>query len=189
MTSQLWNVPNLLSLSRLPLTVLVCVCVEYRWWVVGLAAFLVAAVTDWLDGWWARRFNQFTSIGRSLDPLTDKVMIGATFIFLIPVPEVGIRPWMVTVVIARELLITGLRGVVEASGKTFGADWFGKLKTVLQCVVLAAVFVVQTLRAEVFPTGLTAAADGAYTLLLYLMLAATVGSGVQYTVKAARLLR
>lgn len=183
-----WNVPNLLSLSRLPLAVVLFVCISYEAWPVGLAVFAVAGFTDWLDGWWARRFNQQTPIGRSLDPLTDKVLLGGAFVYFIPVPDAGVAPWMATVVVCRELLVTGLRGMVEATGKKFGADWFGKLKTVLQCAAVAGVLLVLTLRDSVL-VGLAETLAPVQRGLLYAMLAATVGSLVQYSVKAWRLLR
>lgn len=185
--SPIWNVPNLLSLSRLPLAVGLFVCISVGAWAVGLAIFAVAAITDWLDGWWARRFNQLTPVGRALDPLTDKVLIGGTFIYLIPVPEAGILPWMVTVVICRELLITGIRGMVEATGQKFGADWFGKLKTVLQCAVIIGVLLLQTLRSW-GETSVVMSLEPVQSVLLWAMLAATVGSAVQYLVKAIRML-
>ncbi|HET6575495.1 MAG TPA: CDP-alcohol phosphatidyltransferase family protein [Fimbriiglobus sp.] len=185
----LWTVPNLLSLSRLPLAVVLCACIAAEAWPAALAVFAAAALTDWLDGWWARRFNQGSALGRSLDPLTDKVLVGAAFIYLIPVAGAGIAPWMVAVVVCRELLVTGLRGVVEAAGKQFGADWFGKLKTALQCAVLVGVFVILSLHDRPWAADSLPALEGVYRVLLYAMLAATVGSMAQYVVKAARLLR
>jgi CDP-diacylglycerol---glycerol-3-phosphate 3-phosphatidyltransferase len=187
MRSELWNVPNLLSLSRLPLTILLCWAIAAGWWAVGLATFAVAALTDWLDGWWARRFNQLTAVGRALDPLTDKVLIASAFIFLIPVKDAGIDPWVVAVVVVREVLITGLRGMVEAAGKKFGADWFGKLKTVLQCAVLIGVLLLKTLAANDWLTDAVPVLTWVQLGLLWAMLLATVGSGVQYAVRAARL--
>jgi CDP-diacylglycerol--glycerol-3-phosphate 3-phosphatidyltransferase len=187
--SELWSVPNLLSLSRLPLTVVVCACVSFEWWLAGFAAFCLAASTDWLDGWWARRYGPLTAVGRNLDPLTDKVLIGAVFIFLIRVPDTHIHPWVVAVVIARELLVTGLRGIIEATGKTFGADWFGKLKTVLQCAVLIGALLLKTLDQYEWLTPLRPPLGSVYLALLAGMLVATVGSAVQYGVKASRLLR
>ncbi len=183
------NVPNLLSLSRLPLAVVLFACIDHGLWAAGLAVFALAALTDWLDGWWARRFDQGTPLGRSLDPLTDKVLIGGAFIFLIPVDGAGVAPWMVAVVVCRELLVTGLRGMVEAAGKKFGADWFGKLKTVLQCAALVGVLLILSLRERPWAADAAAALWPAYQAVLYAMLAATVGSMVQYLVKAARLLR
>ena len=188
MASTFWNVPNTLSLSRLPLAVVLFACIAHELWLVGLVVFLVAAITDWLDGWWARRFQQFTAIGRSLDPLTDKVLVCGTFIYLIPVPSSHIMPWMVTVIIARELLITGLRGIVEATGKKFGADWFGKLKTVLQMTVLIGILLLQTLRGQEWLMDVIPTLEYIYLVLLGAMIFATIGSGVQYTIKAVKLL-
>jgi CDP-diacylglycerol---glycerol-3-phosphate 3-phosphatidyltransferase len=188
MRSELLTVPNLLSLSRIPLTAVLCWAVAAEWWLVALLTFAVAAFTDWLDGWWARRFNQLSAVGRALDPLTDKVLIASAFIFLIPVPDAGIHPWVVAVVVVREVLITGLRGMVEAAGKSFGADWFGKLKTVLQCAVLIGVLLLKTLRANEWWTAALPLLDGVQAALLWAMLIATVGSAVQYGVRAAKLL-
>jgi CDP-diacylglycerol--glycerol-3-phosphate 3-phosphatidyltransferase len=184
------TVPNLLSLSRLPLAVVLFALIARAEWAGGLAVFLVAAATDWLDGWWARRYGPLTLVGRNLDPLTDKVLVCGAFVFLIPVPGAGIDPWMVTVVVGRELAVTGLRGVVEASGKRFGADWFGKLKMGLQSAVLVGVLLVLSLRDGGGPAASALAVlEPAQLVLLWAMLGATVGSGVQYLVKAARLLR
>jgi CDP-diacylglycerol--glycerol-3-phosphate 3-phosphatidyltransferase len=190
MPEPIWNVPNLLSLSRLPLAILLFVCIGQQAWLAALLLFLLASLTDWLDGWWARRYQQFTALGRSLDPLTDKVLIGGTFIYLIPYPEpTHILPWMVTTIIGRELLITGLRGMVETAGKKFGADWFGKLKTILQCVVLIGILLLQTLRSEGWLPAIIPGLEQLYLILLAAMLFATVGSGIQYVVKAVKLLR
>lgn len=183
----LWSVPNLLSLSRLPLAVIVFALIAIEAWPAALAVFVLAVLTDWLDGWWARRFNQLSAIGRNLDPLTDKVLIGGTFIYLLPVEPAGLTRWMVTLIIGRELLITGLRGIVEATGRTFGADWFGKLKTVLQSSVLIGVFVLQSLR-PVAPE-LASQLDHVQLVQLYAMLVATAGSAIQYLIKAVRILK
>jgi CDP-diacylglycerol--glycerol-3-phosphate 3-phosphatidyltransferase len=185
----IWNIPNLLSLSRLPLAAGLFVCITYELWPAGLSIFGIAALTDWLDGWWARRYGPTTAVGRSLDPLTDKVLVCGAFIYLMVAPGVGIAPWMVTVVVAREVVVTGLRGIVEATGATFGADWFGKLKTGLQCATIAGALFVQWLRELDNLTGLLPAAELIQAGLLYSALAATIGSGVQYLVKAARVLR
>jgi len=185
---RLFNVPNALTVARIPLTVLLCVFIEYRLWPAALVTFAVASSTDWIDGWWARKFGQLSTFGRVFDPLTDKILIGGAFIFLIPVPESSMRAWMVAVVIGRELMITGVRGYVESLGKKFGADWFGKLKTILQCLWLLAVLVYLTIHAHVPDSGLYAPVEIVHFGLLYAMLAATVLSGLQYIVKAYQLL-
>jgi CDP-diacylglycerol--glycerol-3-phosphate 3-phosphatidyltransferase len=185
----LLHVPNLLSFARIPLAAVLFACVVNQWWLAGLVVFLVATATDWLDGWWARKYGPLTLVGRNLDPLADKVLVCGAFIYLIPVKEAGIDPWMVTVVVCRELLVTGIRGMVEAAGKKFGADWFGKLKMGLQCAVLIGVFLLAWLRTLPGTADALAVLDRVQLALLWAMLGATVGSGVQYVVKAARLLR
>lgn len=188
MPSPLWNVPNLLSLARIPLAVALFAGIATDAWLAGLVIFLLAILTDWLDGWWARRYGPLTAIGRSLDPLTDKVLVCGSFIYLLTVPQADIKPWMVTVIVARELLVTGLRGLVEAAGKSFGADWFGKLKTALQCAVIVGVLLMQWLRSVEGSDAWLARLAPVQTTLLWAALAATIGSGVQYLVKAARAL-
>jgi CDP-diacylglycerol--glycerol-3-phosphate 3-phosphatidyltransferase len=185
---RLLNVPNVLTVARIPLTALLCALIHYHLWPAALVTFAVAAVTDWIDGWWARRFNQLSTFGRVFDPLTDKILLGSAFIFLIRVEPAAMEPWMVAVVIGRELLITGVRGYVESLGKKFGADWFGKLKTILQCLWLLVVLLYLTLREQMPDSGLMGPVEMLHYGLLYAMIAATVLSGVQYIGKAYTLL-
>lgn len=182
-TPSLYCVPNLLSLSRVPLGIGVFACIADQLWTAGFILFCAAAFTDWLDGWWARRYDQMSPVGRSLDPLTDKFLICGTFIYL-QSANVGVLPWMVTVVVGREILITGIRGIVESTGRQFGADWFGKLKTVLQCTVIIGILGIRAM----IPNE-SARYVQLWSVVLYAMLVATVGSGLQYLVKAARVLR
>ena len=185
----LLNVPNLLSAARIPLAIMLFVCVVHLAWLAGLVVFLAATATDWLDGWWARKYGPLTLVGRNLDPIADKVLVCGAFIYLIPVPAAGIDPWMVTVVVIRELVVTGIRGIVEATGKKFGADWFGKLKMGLQCAVLIGVFLIQWLRTMEGAEPITTILEPVQRVLLGLMLLATLGSGLHYLVKASRLMR
>ncbi|WP_439631947.1 CDP-alcohol phosphatidyltransferase family protein [Gemmata sp.] len=185
----LLNVPNALSLARIPLAVVVFTCTVHAAWFAALATFAVACVTDWLDGWWARRYGPLSLIGRALDPLTDKVLVCGAFVYLIPVPLSGIVPWMVVVVVSRELVVTGVRGIVEATGQKFGADWFGKLKMGLQCAVLIGVYLILGLRGCAGAAGALAVLEPVQDALVWAMLLATIGSGLQYLVKAVRLLK
>lgn len=183
----LLHVPNLLSLSRVPLACALFAQITYELWLGALVVFLVACATDWLDGWWARKYGPLTLVGRNLDPLTDKVLVCGAFVYLLQFPRTGVLPWMVTVIVCRELLVTGIRGMVEAAGQKFGADWFGKLKMGLQCAALTGVFLIEWLRANE-SAGALRVLEPVQVALLWGALAATVGSGVQYVVKAARLL-
>ena len=185
----LFNVPNVLSAARVPLAVVLFACVVHDLWLAGLVVFLAATVTDWLDGWWARKYGPLTLVGRNLDPMADKVLVCGAFVYLLPVEGAGLSPWMVTVVVCRELIVTGLRGIVEATGQKFGADWFGKLKMGLQCAVLIGILLIQWWRADGFTADVLTVLEPVQLVLLWAMLVATVGSGLQYFVKAARLLR
>src|SRR6266446_3074614 len=110
------NLPNILTTSRLGLAIVLFVLIEYSLWWASLGVFAVAAFTDWLDGYLARRLNLGSTLGRNLDPLVDKVLICGAYIFLLPVEKSGLAAWMVTVVVGRELLITGLRSFLENMG-------------------------------------------------------------------------
>ncbi|HXG13383.1 MAG TPA: CDP-diacylglycerol--glycerol-3-phosphate 3-phosphatidyltransferase [Gemmataceae bacterium] len=186
-----FNLPNQLTATRLILALVLFVLIALEAWLWCLAIFAVAAATDWLDGYLARRQGLTSTLGRNLDPLVDKVLMCGAYIFLLPLgaSEKWLLPWMVTVVVARELVITGLRSFMENQGASFGADWLGKVKMVLQCAALIAVFVELHLRT----TGASAAmmwfAGTSRDSLIYAMLAATALSGLQYLWKAALLLK
>lgn len=174
----LWTIPNLLTFSRLGMSVVLFALIAWEAWLAALLVFVLASFTDWLDGYLARVLQAGTALGRILDPLVDKVMVIGAFIFLLPLGlrEGWLAPWMVALVTAREFLITGLRAYLEAQGISFGADWLGKLKMVTQCATLIAALLV-----PLWPV-LAPARD----VLLWTMLSATVASGVQYVVRALR---
>src|SRR5436309_8097252 len=116
-----FNLANQLTTSRLVLALLLFALISSGSWLLSLLVFAVAAVTDWLDGYLARKQGLTSTLGRNLDPLVDKVLICGAFIFLVPVDRAGIEPWMVTVVVGRELIITSLRSFLENRGATFAA--------------------------------------------------------------------
>ena len=110
-----------------------------QWYFWALAIFVIAAVTDALDGYFARLLKQDTPLGRQLDPLVDKVIVSGCYIYLATIPGTGVMPWMVTAIVVRELLIQGLRSHLEGRGQAFGARMAGKLKTVVQCLSICMV--------------------------------------------------
>src|SRR5207302_2674906 len=122
-----FNLANQLTTSRLVLALLLFVLIGSGSWLWCLVIFAAAALTDWLDGYLARKQGLTSTLGRNLDPLVDKVLTCGAYIFLIPVTGAGIAPWMVTVVVARELVITSLRSFLENQGVRFGAEWIGKI--------------------------------------------------------------
>ena len=178
----LFNLPNQLTGMRFLLSFVLFYLISQELWLASLLVFIFAAFTDWLDGHLARTQNMQSSLGRNLDPLVDKVLICGTFIFLIPIgtKEGWLPPWMVTVVVARELLITGLRNFIEQKGVSFGADFLGKAKMILQCAALISIFI-NLMNLDWINTtfGFYARAT-----LIYSMLAATLFSALQYLIKA-----
>src|SRR6516165_10738308 len=130
-----FNLPNQLTAARFVLALVLFALIDLGVWGWCLVVFAVAAFTDWLDGYLARRQNLTSTLGRNLDPLVDKVLMCGAYIFLVPLgtTEGWLLPWMVTVVVGRELVITSLRSYLEMTGANFGADWLGKLKMGLQC--------------------------------------------------------
>ncbi len=185
-----FNLPNQLTASRLVLSVLLFALISYHLWLACFIVFALAAFTDWLDGYLARKQGLASALGRLFDPLVDKIMVSGAYIFLLGMGAAsGLAPWMVTVVVARELVITGLRSFLENREVTFGADWLGKLKMGLQCAALLAIFLtlfaVERGASEGAGDFLRAARDG----LIYAMLGATALSGLQYLWRAVVLLR
>jgi CDP-diacylglycerol--glycerol-3-phosphate 3-phosphatidyltransferase len=134
-----WNVPNTLTVGRLGLSMVVFALIGLGSYFAALAVFGVAALTDALDGYLARRLNQETPLGRQLDPLVDKVIVAGAYIYLLSVPGTGVQPWMVTTIVIRELLIQGLRSHIEGQGQAFGAKTAGKVKTTVQCLSISAI--------------------------------------------------
>ena len=133
------NLPNQLTILRLLLSVVLFCFIATGWYWTSFWLFVVAAGTDWFDGYFARKLGLVTTLGRILDPFADKVIVCGTFILLAAAPEVteapwwGLRAWMVVVIVGRELLVTALRSFIEERGSDFSAKMSGKLKMVLQC--------------------------------------------------------
>ena len=183
----IWNVPNIITMVRLVLAIAVFVLIPLQQFTAAVVVFVVAASTDWADGYWARKYGQVTKLGRVLDPFVDKIIICGTFIFLAAEPNSGITAWMATVVMGREMLVTALRSVIEGSGGDFSAKWAGKVKMVVQCVaVIASLLVLRHLALykdtlpveEWLKLTLIASAWGAIAITVY--------SGLEYVVIAAR---
>jgi CDP-diacylglycerol--glycerol-3-phosphate 3-phosphatidyltransferase len=183
------NIANQLTASRLLLGIVLFVLIALHSWLWCIIVFAAAAATDWFDGYFARKQGLISPLGRVFDPLVDKVLICGAYIFLLGLPyaDSGLVPWMVTVVVARELIINALRNYLESQGVIFGADWLGKLKMGLQCAVLFAVFLVRYLADVGGDEGAISFCTITRDLLIYAMIASTALSGLQYLWRAAAL--
>lgn len=131
------NWANRLTLSRLALTIIFVAALNSTWpyaRTVALVLFLIAGITDFIDGEIARRYGYVTNFGMLMDPLVDKIMIAAAFISLVPLN--AIPAWAATTVVARDFLITGLRLMASAKGRVLPAERLGKQKTSWQVVTV-----------------------------------------------------
>ncbi len=127
------NLPNTITFSRLVMTAAFVAAVSQHsmaGYGVGLALFCLAAASDWLDGWLARRMKLVTPLGKLMDPLADKILVSAAFVFL---TARGLCPvWVTALIIGREFLVTGLRQIAIEAGQVLAADRLGKWKTAFQ---------------------------------------------------------
>jgi CDP-diacylglycerol--glycerol-3-phosphate 3-phosphatidyltransferase len=185
----IFNVPNILTAARFVLSLGVFVLIPLEQYFAATVVFVLAAGTDWIDGWWARKYNQVTKLGRIFDPFVDKILICGTFIYLAAIAKSGIAPWMAVVVMGREMLVTVIRSFIEEQGGDFSAKMAGKLKMVFQCV--AAVASLVALRHYQL-AGSSAALSGwlFWTLHVSVWLAviSTIYSGLEYVFAAGRIL-
>jgi CDP-diacylglycerol--glycerol-3-phosphate 3-phosphatidyltransferase len=150
--------------------------------------FVVVASTDFLDGWLARRDGHVSAFGRIADPFVDKVLVLGTMIFLATMPwsREWMPAWVVVAILAREFLVTGIRGYVESVGKQFPADWFGKLKMVVQCMAVGNVFWIYAFD---WPAAWRDAWSSLAHVLVGVTVLATIGSGLSYVLKTPKVLR
>jgi CDP-diacylglycerol--glycerol-3-phosphate 3-phosphatidyltransferase len=156
----------------------------------ALAAFwfLLACMTDFLDGWLARRHGSTTALGQLLDPLADKLMVAAVVIMLAAVPpEPRVPAWMAVVVVLRELAVTGLRGIASTGGVLLPAEELGKYKMLFQMFALEALLVHYPYRIPGTPLVIDFHAAGMVFLWIAVVLA--VWSGVDYHVRIVRRVR
>lgn len=191
--SQIWNVPNKISAARLGLSVVFFAILPWQLYWVGLGIFVLAAGTDWVDGWYARKYNLVTKLGRVLDPFCDKILICGAYILLaaemhgrFPWYE-AIAGWMAVVVVGRELLVTVLRSMIEGAGGDFSAKMAGKLKMVFQCVAVGACLVaLALLPGEGTVADLPGWLRGTVIVSVWLSVVSTVHSGWLYVLAAAK---
>jgi len=148
--SDFLNAPNLISLFRLRIAPIILVLLYMEKYLnpqgetlvycfIAGVAFLLAAISDIFDGYLARKYNMITDIGKFLDPLADKVMVATPLILLVGLDRVP--AWMALVIILREMIITGLRGLAQQRGTVIAASKLGKMKTVLQVTALVALLI------------------------------------------------
>lgn len=181
------NLPNRLTILRLFLTFPFVATLSLNFpgaKLVALALFVASSVTDYADGYIARKFKLITDFGKLMDPLVDKIMTMSAFVCLVSLGS--IPAWAVIVILSREFLITGLRLIAAVRGKVLPAERLGKLKTVCQvvtilyCLILAAL--VDQFGRLLNPPAVTSLNVVRLTLVL-LTVGLTLWSGISYFAK------
>ncbi len=164
------NLPNKLTTMRMILVPVFIALYLLNYNIASAVVFIIAAFTDFLDGYIARKRNLITNYGKIMDPLADKLLVTSAFVCMVQTGAVA--GWMVIVILAREFAITGLRAVAASEGVVIAAAWSGKVKTVTQ--MIAVIFLIT----ENWPFSLTGFpfAD----IMLWIAVIMTVYSGIEY---------
>jgi CDP-diacylglycerol--glycerol-3-phosphate 3-phosphatidyltransferase len=201
------HVPNLLTTGRLLLAAVFFALLSYYQYDrrapgllnVAFIIYCIALVTDFLDGYLARLWQVEGAFGRVVDPFVDKVLVIGSFIFfagknfIIPGSALekyevqtitGVVPWMVVVILARELLVTSFRGLGEGAGQNFGAAFSGKVKMVVQSVTILVVLVYVNYFAPHYGVGYEPLLRAFRNLCVWTTVAVTVLSGLAYVRRA-----
>ncbi len=193
------NLPNCITLCRIFLVVVFATAAslanvfDVGLYTVAFLAFVIATFSDWLDGYLARRLNLVTAFGKLIDPLADKMLVCTAFVYL---SVAGIVPvWVTALIIGREFLVTGIRQVAVEHGVVIPADQWGKFKTGFQlafCIDGLIVLMLGELDAPGkianFFQWFCATDNVPYYILLWVSIALTAWSGVNYTWKARHFL-
>lgn len=202
------RIPNILTIARVVIAIAFFAALSLNWPVTpnqclwAMALFIIAAVTDALDGYLARKWNATSQFGRIMDPFADKILVVGAFVILagpgflwkVDAPDgtvaltflaSGVPPWIAIVILARELLVTSLRAVLESQGRDFSATWSGKLKMIAQSIAIPLILLLLGI------LGPADVAPGTPARVIILSIAyatafLTVLSGVPYVTRALR---
>ena len=180
--SAVFNLPNRITLSRLLLAIVFFVLLSHRYFNVALVIFLVAVVTDWLDGYLARKWDLSTDLGRIVDPFVDKVIICGAFIIFIHIAKDVIAPWMVIVIVAREFFVSSIRGFSESKGVKFASNIWGKTKMFIQSWTICALILYYAYFENI------GWAEYMVGVFMWITIVVTVASGITYVYSAKKTL-
>ncbi len=177
--------PNIVTLFRIATAPILIWIMMYTgpaasWAAAGV--FFVATVSDYFDGYLARSYDSVTTLGKFLDPMADKLIVMTALIMLTGMARVPHVPaWMVVVLVSREILVTGLRAVAAAEGLIVAAEELGKYKMVLQAIAIHGLLIHYTyFHVDFFAAGM---------FILWIAMAVTVWSGIDYYVRVLKVLR
>jgi CDP-diacylglycerol--glycerol-3-phosphate 3-phosphatidyltransferase len=181
-----WNLPNALSLFRIALIPFLLTCLTDPGRTAGAIAggiFLIASLSDFFDGYLARRQGITTTLGEYLDPLADKLMVATALIMLIGIGrEPDVPAWMVVVIVGRELAVTGLRAIATSEGVSVAAEELGKYKMIFQIFALHGLLIHYSYGPAFFRIDFYAAG----MLFLWIALVLSVWSGTDFHIRVIR---
>lgn len=176
---EIFNLPNSITIARIsvvPFLFLLLASPGPFWSLVLAALFVLAAITDFADGFIARKYNMITTMGKFLDPLADKLIVNSAMILMIPIGRID--AWIVVIMIMRDLIVDGIRSISSSEGIYIQASILGKQKT------LAQIFAVTALMIHYPFLGIDAHFVG--TIILYVAFLLTIYSGMDYFIKFYR---
>ena len=197
------NAPNIITAARFLLSIVIFILLPLQQYTLSLVLFIIAAGTDWVDGYLARKYDQVTQLGRILDPFCDKIIICGTFTLLavemailqakgVIIPQGAfyiIQGWMAVVVVGREILVTALRGFIEQHGGDFSANMPGKLKMVFQCgAVIGALLIIGKTKGVENGTEIHPVLGYATAVFVWLAVISTIYSGLIYIKASIKLI-
>jgi len=176
------NVLTLLRIASVPVLIWLLTYTGPLPSAIAAGVFFLATITDFFDGYLARSYNSVTAMGKFLDPMADKLVVAAALIMLAGMHRTPHVPaWIVVVLVAREIMVTGLRAVAAAEGIVMGADELGKYKMTLQAIAIHGLLIHYTyFHVDCFAFGM---------FVLWIALVVTVWSGIDYYLKVMRALR
>ncbi len=180
--SVIFNIPNRITFSRLFLAIVFFVFLTNRHFTVSFVIFLVAAATDWLDGYLARKWELSTDLGRIVDPFVDKVIVCGTFIIFVDLANEIIAPWMVITIVAREFLVSSIRGFSESKGVKFASNIWGKTKMFIQSWTICAILLYYAHFEN------QDWAEYMISAFMWITIVVTIGSGITYVYSAKKTL-
>lgn len=164
------NLPNKLTIARVVVVPIFIVLFLFNYHLIAFAVFILAALTDLIDGQIARKYNLVSNFGKIMDPLADKILVYSAFCLMV---ENGLIPgWMLIVILTREFIVAGMRTVAASEGLVVAAGMSGKIKTVLQMVAVPMLLLVPVISWQFWVT--------ASMIVLWASLLMTVYSGVEY---------
>ncbi len=164
------NIPNTITWLRIFVTGVIVLLLYQELFLLAFVLFLLASISDYFDGYFARKLNQVTKLGKVLDQMSDKILITSVLVVFV---EFGLVPgWLVVVTIFRDTLVSTVRMVASTSGEVIAANYFGKIKTVSQMILVIGLFLYELSKLSAFQI--------LNNVLIYVVLVSTLFSGAIY---------